>query len=1161
MSVLSGQTTFAGGSPSLVPTGRHAQHPPIPLHAPCILIGDQEGVDIQITHGGLAAVHFMIVCEAQGVYVRHLAADAPLLVNGNAVYEHLLCDGDALAAGEFTCTFRANQAIFETPEALPAWEFELNSTPLPPPRGRTVLFGSGSTCDVQLQGREVSEHHAVLFAADGRWHLRDLLSAAGTFVNGRPSQYAVLSGGEMVRMGLDQLRYAGVAPAARPRAFMHRTEGAAPATVAAAEAFLGGMPVVLPELALPQNFGRVGVTFEIKRPAPRTIAANEPSAPVADGFISVNQGQPSIETETAPSAEIAGSALSPAARAFPTVPRCKSPLRTRVAEEEDSSETAMDHLLGEEEAPRLNDAPFGGAPLGGSEPCLPDSPEFAELFSSETEDFATNEFWNQNDGTEVRLPERPTDLSPYVPALERSATVTVEPAKSPGGNGKAAPVALERHHAPIHAAPIISPPPLAAKAATAAPRRSRSQKIFLLKSLMAGSMAVAAAGIEIAVPVHSKLEGRLAFVNTPAPDSQQWSDFQADQRQRLSNANLQQAAEQSLSGEHPGTGAGFLGGDGRQMAAVLNSARFDGANLVFSYAGSDRDGDMQRMAALLTAVYGNDADLIAAAADARKAVSDWEPRVAARELEMSGLERQMDQQRKIVAAARGLREQLGSQHAAAMAAGRNYMAAEQAIESDLARINLIKARLTSAQPATPPAAATRPAKGAAPTTKPAPTDLELDDLQRQIDDCSEQLSALQASNAESDIVKFGQVCTSAHKHLAAALTAAESVFKVYPDLRDSLVSTGQLQSRVDDVIDQLAAARQARDQLLDLQRLILRADRRRQRIIEDTDPRMQELGDQLSAAQGRLTAALAGSERVAAQTQPSTRESESASQAQEDAQHEVDELLGAMVLRQEQLYRDDSAHLRDRLERLTDDATAQMRNQRQLVVDTLGTLQGRLAATEVPTGLSDQDTGAMANALQALRDLGQAQQDYASAIADADASVESPASLQEQLAELTERADAHRHVLSATMPRDAREKASLIAARDELAARLEEDRKKMETARGEFSGEALAYANAGLTVAAARKAQQALDAMTATMAIKSGDVAAMRQSRDELSQALQTTVDLKTPTESDVKVLSDDSIRKHALAAGAIVVIGAIFGTMIRRQRNLPHAVFAAAAF
>jgi hypothetical protein len=48
-----------------------------------------------------------------------------------------------------------------------------------------IAIGREATNDIELADGRVSRHHAVLWAADGQWQLRDLDSANGTFVDGR----------------------------------------------------------------------------------------------------------------------------------------------------------------------------------------------------------------------------------------------------------------------------------------------------------------------------------------------------------------------------------------------------------------------------------------------------------------------------------------------------------------------------------------------------------------------------------------------------------------------------------------------------------------------------------------------------------------------------------------------------------------------------------------------------------------------------------------------------------------------------------------------------------------------------------------------------------------------------------------------------------------
>jgi pSer/pThr/pTyr-binding forkhead associated (FHA) protein len=56
-----------------------------------------------------------------------------------------------------------------------------------------VSFGREAGNDIELDDARVSRFHAVLWAEDGNWHIRDLDSANGTFIeNSRVSGSAAL---------------------------------------------------------------------------------------------------------------------------------------------------------------------------------------------------------------------------------------------------------------------------------------------------------------------------------------------------------------------------------------------------------------------------------------------------------------------------------------------------------------------------------------------------------------------------------------------------------------------------------------------------------------------------------------------------------------------------------------------------------------------------------------------------------------------------------------------------------------------------------------------------------------------------------------------------------------------------------------------------------
>lgn len=68
--------------------------------------------------------------------------------------------------------------------------------------GESLTMGRDRDADVALTHADVSRRHAQITHAQGRWHLHDLDSSNGTWVNGqRVRGYAVLAGGEDIRLG------------------------------------------------------------------------------------------------------------------------------------------------------------------------------------------------------------------------------------------------------------------------------------------------------------------------------------------------------------------------------------------------------------------------------------------------------------------------------------------------------------------------------------------------------------------------------------------------------------------------------------------------------------------------------------------------------------------------------------------------------------------------------------------------------------------------------------------------------------------------------------------------------------------------------------------------------------------------------------------------
>lgn len=68
--------------------------------------------------------------------------------------------------------------------------------------GRKVMFGRAGESDVLLQDAFVSDEHAEFMLTNGAWHVRDLGSTNGTYLNGaKVTQLTPVNAGDGVRVG------------------------------------------------------------------------------------------------------------------------------------------------------------------------------------------------------------------------------------------------------------------------------------------------------------------------------------------------------------------------------------------------------------------------------------------------------------------------------------------------------------------------------------------------------------------------------------------------------------------------------------------------------------------------------------------------------------------------------------------------------------------------------------------------------------------------------------------------------------------------------------------------------------------------------------------------------------------------------------------------
>jgi pSer/pThr/pTyr-binding forkhead associated (FHA) protein len=242
----------------------------VALNRPVCVVGSRSRVHLPLAAPTVSRSHALIVNggRTEGVYVRDLASCNGIYVNGAAVREAVLRDGDEIRVGPFTygCASgfgsrgeeaRSSEANRNGDDEADAtcgeMELHVAGTWLRDGRvavhGRSAVVGLREDCDVILPGPGVDAAHAVLFRRDGKWYVRDLDSTTGTFVNGRPVRESVLAPGDGIRVGEAEIRYVlGLTPArlggSRDAGLESPWESIeAEGTVADADAALAGVPV------------------------------------------------------------------------------------------------------------------------------------------------------------------------------------------------------------------------------------------------------------------------------------------------------------------------------------------------------------------------------------------------------------------------------------------------------------------------------------------------------------------------------------------------------------------------------------------------------------------------------------------------------------------------------------------------------------------------------------------------------------------------------------------------------------------------------------------------------------------------------------------------------------------------------------------------------
>jgi pSer/pThr/pTyr-binding forkhead associated (FHA) protein len=193
------------------------------LSAGTYVLGRADTNEIVLDDKEVSRKHAQLLIDGDVVVVRDLGSGNGTFVGGRAVRESVVAPGAEIEIAPFSLSFTVAVA---KPEA------RLDGVEGPVKGRRFVLTGDALSVgrheeqDVHLDDSGVSRSHAMLVRRGEAWSVRDNGSANGIFVNDRRVRDAVLSSGDLLRIGNCVLRFV---PAAEPEQEVELDED--PATV------------------------------------------------------------------------------------------------------------------------------------------------------------------------------------------------------------------------------------------------------------------------------------------------------------------------------------------------------------------------------------------------------------------------------------------------------------------------------------------------------------------------------------------------------------------------------------------------------------------------------------------------------------------------------------------------------------------------------------------------------------------------------------------------------------------------------------------------------------------------------------------------------------------------------------------------------------------
>lgn len=196
------------------------------LVEPSIGIGRARTNELVVSAPNVADKHLVIEVDHEDLQLVNLVPGSLVAVNGNKVRERIKLtprDVISLAGVELEIIDPKDDAVAPAPSrqetsprnpATTGWALKANHTALGnrvyPLKDENVV-GRSSDCDISLAAAHLSRRHARLDVRQGVLYVKDLGSANGTYLNGKPITEARVKRGDELRF--DTLSFGVIGPA------------------------------------------------------------------------------------------------------------------------------------------------------------------------------------------------------------------------------------------------------------------------------------------------------------------------------------------------------------------------------------------------------------------------------------------------------------------------------------------------------------------------------------------------------------------------------------------------------------------------------------------------------------------------------------------------------------------------------------------------------------------------------------------------------------------------------------------------------------------------------------------------------------------------------------------------------------------------------------